>query len=519
MLNYWWVTRPKRKLNHVPEILTLFSDTALNQQWSGNRTSHLGVEASLESQGLKRQGDRRDGTGGGGRTYLAWLKSLGLLFSQSDTRLLRLTLAGEAIIAGASPVAVLKNQVFKYQFPSCFSLGRNVNVAPRFKIRPFRFLIKLLLDSRLGYYFTEPELAKIVVTEAENESDKCYEYIISRILQYREVGDRCLPSDFAVRYQPSKGGPKFDAPFSHLLDIANTMVNWLEYTQLVCRVDGKVMLLSEKVDEAVSLLSYEPPFIDRPHDEEFFQRKFGVDPWHRKDSRNLKETANVTSLMLDTRRIQNAYIVESLKEPITGISSELIDKVAVSTGLGTSLVQDVLFRLYPHGSLSGFLSNYYSMAFKGTAEATDFEKATVKLFENVFGFTAEHVGPIGLTPDVLLLSDAEGYQAIIDNKAYSKYSISNDHHNRMVHNYIGGLSNYSAYDKPLAFYSYIAGGFGNQIGNQLLKIKAETGVDGSAVPVSSMIKLAENFSTLHLGHSGIRKLFSVNRKVELNDFM
>ena len=143
----------------------------------------------------------------------------------------------------------------------------------------------------------------------------------------------------------------------------------------------------------------------------------------------------------------------------------------------------------------------------------------MKLFENVFGFTAEHVGPIGLTPDVLLLSDAEGYQAIIDNKAYSKYSISNDHHNRMVHNYIGGLSNYSAYDKPLAFYSYIAGGFGNQIGNQLLKIKAETGVDGSAVPVSSMIKLAENFSTLHLGHSGIRKLFSVNRKVEMHDFM
>ena len=96
------------------------------------------------------------------------------------------------------------------------------------------------------------------------------------------------------------------------------------------------------------------------------------------------------------------------------------------------MVEDVLFRLYPHGSVSSFLSNYYSMAFKGTEEATDFEKATVKLFENVFRFKAEHVGPIGLTPNVLLLSDFEGYQAIIDNKAYSRYSISNDHHNRMV---------------------------------------------------------------------------------------
>lgn len=519
MLNYWWVTRPKRKLNHVPEILTLFSDTALNQQWMGNRISHLGVEASLESQGLKRQGDRRDGTGGGGRTYLAWLKSLGLLFTQSDTRLLRLTLAGEAIIAGASPVAVLKNQVFKYQFPSCFSLGRNVNVSPRFKIRPFRFLVRLLLDSRLGFYFTEPELAKIVVTEAENESDRCYEYIVSRILEYREIGDRCLPDDFAVRYQPSKGGPKFDAPFNHLLDIANTMVNWLEYTQLVYRFDGKVMLLNEKVDEVVSLLAIEPPFIDRPNDEEFFQRKFGVDPWHRKDSRNLKESANVTSLMLDTRRIQNSYILESLKEPITGITSELVGKIALNTGLSSSLVEDVLFKLYPQGSLSSFLSNYYSMAFHGRDNATEFEKATVKLFESVFGFKAEHVGPIGLTPDVLLFSDSEGYQAIIDNKAYSNYSISNDHHNRMVHNYIGGLSNYSACNNPLAFYSYIAGGFGSQIDNQVLRIKTETGVDGSAMPVTNMVKLAENYARLDLNHSDIRKVFSVNRKVELHDFM
>jgi len=41
-----------------------------------------------------------------------------------------LTLAGEAILNGDSPVEVLKNQVLKYQFPSAFSVGRGVNVAP-----------------------------------------------------------------------------------------------------------------------------------------------------------------------------------------------------------------------------------------------------------------------------------------------------------------------------------------------------------------------------------------------------
>ena len=69
------------------------------------------------------------------------------------------------------------------------------------------------------------------------------------------------------------------------------------------------------------------------------------------------------------------------------------------------------------------------------------------LFQDVFGFEARHVGPIGLTPDVLLLSDENGYQAILDNKAYHKYTINNDHYNRMVHNYIGNIVNYSKSDK------------------------------------------------------------------------
>ena len=66
------------------------------------------------------------------------------------------------------------------------------------------------------------------------------------------------------------------------------------------------------------------------------------------------------------------------------------------------------------------MTKYFEMAFKGRDEATEFEKATVELFQDVFGFEARHVGSIGLTPDVLLLSDENGYQAILDNKAYHK---------------------------------------------------------------------------------------------------
>ena len=64
------------------------------------------------------------------------------------------------------------------------------------------------------------------------------------------------------------------------------------------------------------------------------------------------------------------------------------------------------------------MTEYFEMAFKGRDNATKFEEATVEIFQNVFGMKARHVGAAGLTPDVLVLSDSYGYQAIIDNKAY-----------------------------------------------------------------------------------------------------
>jgi len=72
---------------------------------------------------------------------------------------------------GDSPVEVLKHQVLKYQFPSPFSLSRGVNVSERFKVRPFRFLLKLLADDRISY-LTEEEIAKIIITEAISELKK-----------------------------------------------------------------------------------------------------------------------------------------------------------------------------------------------------------------------------------------------------------------------------------------------------------------------------------------------------------
>ena len=344
MLNYWWVTRPKRKLNSIPEVLAAFADLSLNEEWDGQRNSHLAYEDALEQAGLKRKGERRDQTGGGARTYKAWLVSLGLIFTQESTGRIKLTLAGEAIMSGDSPVEVLKGQILKYQFPSAFSIGRGVQVAPRFKIRPFRFLLKLLMDARVAY-LTEEEIAKIVVTEAENESTKCFNYIVDRIEQFRSYGDGCLEEDFFEKYKSSKGGVNPEHPYSHLTDLANTLINWLEYTQLVKRDGGKVAVLQEKISEVKQILEDIPKFIDRPEQHEYFQRKYGLDPKHKKDNRNLALTKTVTAAMIARQKIMQAYITESLQRPITRITPMIVDYIVQVTGIDGKTVENVLVGL------------------------------------------------------------------------------------------------------------------------------------------------------------------------------
>lgn len=520
MLNYWWVTRPKRKLNSVPEVLACCSSVSLNSEWQGNLYSHLAFEQALEDCGLKRVGERRDQRGGGGRTYYAWLFSLGLVFKHEATGQTKLTLAGEAIVNGDDPVGALKNQVLKYQFPSPFSLSpatSKVRVDPRFRIRPFRFLLRLLCDSRINFKLSQEEIGRVVAVEAENEKEATYEHVVNRILAYRDCGVSSLTDDFFTLYAPSTGKVNLDHPYSHLDDLANTIINWLEYTQLISRDNQYISILPEKTVEVKAFLNDGAKLIDRPEEQEYFQRKYGLDPKHAKDTRNLSATRTITASIIAEHNVKQAFLSEALHKPISIINASIVDAITAKTGLPNKQVEEILLKLYPHGAVGAFMNEYFEMAFKGRDEATDFEKATVELFRDVFGFDAKHVGPIGLTPDVLLLSDAEGYCGIIDNKAYSKYTISNDHHNRMVHNYIENLDHYCHSNKNLAFFSYIAGGFGSNIDNQLLKIINETGIHGSAITVSNVIKMVEKQQKNPYTHLQIKNLFSVDRQVVLAD--
>lgn len=513
MINHWWVTRPQRRLNRIPEILAVIDDVILNHPWRGEHDIHVLLEEALENAGIKKTGVRRDGTGGGGRTYYAWLVSLGLIFVQDQTGCTKFTLAGEAVLAGDSSVEVLKNQILKYQFPSPFSISKTSRsrLHERFKIRPFRFLLKLLNDPRIGY-ITEEEITKIIILEAENESDKHYEHIVNRILDFRSHGDKCIDKEVFLEFPVMP-----DGKLTKISDVANTIVNWIEYTQLARREDDKKIRISEdKKQEVESILSTTPPFIDRPRQHEYFQRKFGVDPKHSKDTRNFAERSSATEAEIRKSKIIQALFTESLKSPITRITAGLIDSIASKTGYSHSLVEDTVSAFNIRGALDNFMVSYKDMAYRGREKATDFELATTQLFQEVFNFEAHHIGSQGNKPDVYLISHSDKYVGILDTKAYSQYSISNDHRNRMVYNYI---EEFRQKQYPLAFFSYIAGGFGPNINHQIKSISEETKISGSAINVSNIIELARNYydSSKKYNQESIKKILSLNRQVLLTD--
>lgn len=167
--------------------IAVLSNAAEGKVWTTQgKKIELEYERNLELAELKAVGKRRDQGGGGARTYRAWLKSLGLVFMDDENRL-QLTTAGAGLVQGEPPLEILTKQVLGYQFPSAFSYQRYSAVAPRFRVRPFIFLLQLLLDPRLGGYLIEKEdIAKIALCYGENNSQRCVDDVVERILEHRE---------------------------------------------------------------------------------------------------------------------------------------------------------------------------------------------------------------------------------------------------------------------------------------------------------------------------------------------
>lgn len=480
----------------------------LGKVWGGELSRQLDFELELERYGLKKRGNRRDRRAGGARTYESWLFNLGLIFYETENANLRPTLAGEALLDGEAPVPIITNQLMKLQYPSPYSIRSRVDISYRFQVRPFRFLLSLMRDSRIER-LSQNEIARFVITEGENESLSCFENVVKKILDYREQGDKVLPENFNRLYPSSTTGVRgLDKTLDGLGDVANTFINYLEYTQFIERNDSAEVIISpKKEDDVVRILNdgskIKPFLTNHSFGIENFQRNYGLASGQNRDNRGFGGQV-ITEHIFRERRVRNEVLYLAGTKPITELTMSLVREVSEATGYGTKQVEEALNDFKPN-TVSLFESKYLAMANSGRQSAEEFELATVEIFKKL-DFKSIHVGRKSLHPDIYIESDS-GFSGIIDTKAYQKYSINNDHRNRMIKNYI---PTYKMKSKDLKFYMYIAAGFGSNIDDQLERIHIDTNINGCVITANNLLRLLSRYQMGQIEHSELEQLFKSN---------
>lgn len=521
-INNWQIPRNKRKLFPVVDAFTLFRLHNADKVWKDNLQSQLQFEEDLELYGIKGEGDRRDRKAGGARTYEAWLFLLGLIYEETNTKIIRTTLAGEALIAGHPPVEIIKHLLMKMQYPSPYSLRSGVNIDRRFNVRPFRLILRILLDERLKnddgrIELDSSELGIFILTEGVDESDSTVDKIVNKILEYRQKGIE-LPKDFGKRYPSStKGERTLKKTLEALKSNANVFINYIEYTQLVIRDTPKspIYIPADKIDEVKAILNDKSKIktIDEtnPYWKENFQRSYGLPPGATKDTRNFSKHSVVTDEVFKIRRIQSTLIHLASKKLITSFTIDVINYIAKITGYSGRQVADALENFQPD-TYSIFEISYLKMASSSRELDTEFEIATLDIFAQL-GYSSMHVGNKNLHPDGFVESPSN-YSGIFDTKAYAKYSIKNDHYNRMTRNYI---PSYQQSNPDLSFFLYVAYGFKDTINTQIQKMAKETGINGSAITAKDLLYLLRRHKTKAIDHNDLRMIFESNKRITLQE--
>jgi len=508
MYQHWFVSRQKRQLTTILAALIAFSDVCEGKKWSGNHELQFEFEDELQKRNITAHGSlraRKAGQGGGGiRTLFKQLKDLGLIFTEDDNGLCRLTLIGEELVKGdISFVAAMRMQLQKYQYPSASVWSGSGSVDHSFRVHPFQFMFRLLRDPRLDNTLSMEEMYGIVIHYAKDDSELTFEKVIRLILSYRADG--------------TCDGFIDDTSTKSFSNIANTFFNYISLTQYIERGHKIIMIRSGKEQDVDEFIQDNAKFIPNPELQENYIRAYGKGS-AAKDLRNFERDKQKSQKELQEARIRKEYVLTALKTPITGITEDVVERIVENTGIDEKIVERFLLKNYPNGNVDDFFVSYKELAYMGRDGASDFELATCEMFKKIFHMNAKHVGPKGNTPDVYIESEELGFCGIIDNKAYEKgYSISGDHKRVMEHVYIPEYKKYGETSLPLAFYSYVAGSFKKNIDSQIIDIHRRTGINGSAMPVDLLIKFAQDFAENGYSHEKIKNVFSVNREVRIAD--
>lgn len=496
---HWIITRPKRKLILIPDMLKIFRAVAEGKKWRGNRPLQIEFEKELKSSQWKAQNVSKSGSGG--RTYASLLFMLGLYYEGPEG--VELTNIGKEIVSGEPPVPALTKQLIDYQYPSPYS--KKVRIDDSFRLRPHRLILRLFTEKGLEE-ITQDEIAFCAVPRAKKDSD--LDMVANLIKKYRENPEEVIRESLELS----------EATEDNLQNIGNTLVNELEYLGLFEEsTDIKSLKIKpDKVQKLEELITQgKETLIQNPEDEVTFQMRYGSGLEKSKDYRYTE--IKQTSIDPNDRAILVTYYEIASNRPIDAFTDELIENIASYRGVPAEKVSKVLNTLADKPRLDRFEEKYLQLSKGGNETATDFEIKTEGLFSNDgFGLAAVWVGSKPRHPDIFVFFDKENKKhGLIDTKAYKEYNLPLDHKNKMAHTYIPDFKEleYEGDKYELMFFNYVAGGFSATISNSFDELLEMTDVPGSYITSVNLLKMLRDHKASPFSSDKFAELFTSNKEI------
>jgi len=502
--SYWMIPRSVRKWVTLQQMIRQDLKTKIiGEKWKGNRDKHKKRDEILQKKGLraKSQGGFVDSDPGGSRTDVALLRALGL-YAIDNNGIIHLTYQGERLVESSNPAEILTEQIFQFRYPSPYS--ESINMDKNIKIFPYRFLFKLLTDSRLAdngevykndqiIRLSPNEIAEFVVPKAKTDDD--LDKIIEMILDHRN-------KEYSI------------SPSQTMKDIANTFINNIEITGYIerkLRKNSSIWIKERSMLDVLKRLNKKPRKIPYNSENKFeFQLRLGMNPDKSKFTNPIAEQRSI-DIEFQVKHILKEILRNKPLE-IEEVHTELIDEIASKSGASKKTVEKVIKNTLEQKEPYTFFEEQFSKYSQGGRDfATEFEKSTAEIFRE-FAYDVKWVGKEGKSPDVTF--KLEHKKGIIDCKATSNYNISNDHFNRMTVKGDGYIDNYEA-----DFVVYIAESFGRNFKKKLKKIKDKSNVKGSGIEAEDLLYLLRKIRSNEIINleSKLLKLFQIEKKITIAD--
>lgn len=453
----WFITRPERDPRFHAEAMKALAEATKNftVKWQGNREAHKEFENVLANRNLKRNNISNDGSGG--RTWCAMLKTFAYCYIDK-AGFIKPTKVGQALINDNKEFENVKKQILTLQIPNSYFLesGFRPKFASSFKIRPARFLIKIVHNKSLDYYVTKEEITYFVLT-AQTDNDILK--VVEKILAYRNSSDSeklAIKQDIAVKFDHrARNDHAARDYFQAHSDVAHTYMMLCEYTGLVDYVRGDAILkiepdLVETAKEVVNYYDERYPFNTRYLISlERMAQNNGLDVDSYKSS-NYNEIKPTRNKMKYEKKIKN--IIDKIPNAQELVKEEFLPYFIASFGPkeAKKIIDELTITKPEINSIPQEFVEHYL----GELTYKTFETETVKVLKAI-GFNAIYKPKInGKTTEIEIFVSYGPYSGIIDTKYYqSNFPLSQNLANYMGSEYIKNYLNYG--DNPLSFYGYV----------------------------------------------------------------